>query len=217
MKTRIARDRRQPVDLGRALVEAFLTNERINHNLLDLLDPAIWRQFPPSSPRRNIATSFAHVHNVRCMRLRMSGAKAPKRLERGTVTMDQAREALAESARAVVALVEASLEAGGHVKDFRPDVVGLVCAAITHRGPSRPRSATSRASWARRSAPSSNCGFGCGRSGGRKRSGGTSPDHSRGHARLPANDPLRSHRRAVDGSGERRTGWRNAWSLAVAR
>jgi hypothetical protein len=27
------RDRRQPVDLGRALVEAFLTNERINQVL----------------------------------------------------------------------------------------------------------------------------------------------------------------------------------------
>ena len=60
-----SRERKQPVDLGRALVEAFLTNERINQMLLDLLDPKIWRAQPPSSKRRNIATSFAHIHNVR--------------------------------------------------------------------------------------------------------------------------------------------------------
>jgi uncharacterized damage-inducible protein DinB len=123
-----------PVDLGRALVEAFLTNERINQTLLDLLAPGIWAEFPASSPRRSIATSFAHIHNVRCMRLKMSGRglPPPARLDRGAVTVDQARRALAASARAMVGLIEGSLEAGGHVPDYRPDVVALVCAAITH-------------------------------------------------------------------------------------
>src|SRR5262245_49460552 len=53
-----------PVDLGRALIEAFLTNERINQVLLESISPAIWRALPPCSKRRNIATSFAHMHNV---------------------------------------------------------------------------------------------------------------------------------------------------------
>jgi len=35
------RDRSQPFDLGQALVEAFLTNERINQVLLDLLTPEV--------------------------------------------------------------------------------------------------------------------------------------------------------------------------------
>ncbi len=127
------RDRRQPVDLGRAIVEAFKTNERINQVLLDLLDPAIWHAFPSSSPRRNIATSFAHIHTVRCMRLKMSlGAPRPERLDRGKVTMDLARKALAESAQAMVRLIEGALTKGGHVPDYRPDVVALVCAGIAH-------------------------------------------------------------------------------------
>jgi uncharacterized damage-inducible protein DinB len=128
------RNRKQPVDLGRALVEAFLTNERINQALLDLLDPAVWRAAPPSSKRRNVATTFAHLHNVRCMRLKMSAKDTPPpaRLDRAEVTPDEARRALGESARAMVALIERSLAAGGHVPDFRPDVVALVCAAITH-------------------------------------------------------------------------------------
>jgi uncharacterized damage-inducible protein DinB len=128
------RNRREHVDLGRALVEAFLTNERINQVLIDELDPKIWRANPPCSKRRNIATSFAHMHNVRVMRLGMSlrDEKPPAKLDRADVTPDEAKKALATSAAAMVRLIERSLEAGGHVPDFRPDVVALVASAITH-------------------------------------------------------------------------------------
>ena len=128
------RNRKEPVDLGLALVEAFLTNERINQVLLDLLDPSIWRAQPPCSKRRNIATTFAHIHNVRCMRLVMSAKDTlpPPRLDRAEVTIEQVRNGLAESAHAMASLIERSLKAGGHVQNFRPDVVALVCAAITH-------------------------------------------------------------------------------------
>ncbi len=123
-----------PTDLGRALVAAFLTNERFNQVLLDLVSPEIWRRFPPSSRRRNIATSFAHVHNVRCMRLKMSASEAalPERLDRSEATPVEARRALAESASAMVRLIERALEAGGRPPGYRPDVVSMVCAAINH-------------------------------------------------------------------------------------
>jgi uncharacterized damage-inducible protein DinB len=128
------RDRRQPVDLGRALVEAFLTNERTNQVLLDLLNPEVWRAQPPCAKRRNIATTFAHMHNVRCMRLKMCAGdeEPPPKLERGEVTVPEAKEALAQSARAMVHLIEHALASGAHVPNFRPDVVALVCSAITH-------------------------------------------------------------------------------------
>jgi uncharacterized damage-inducible protein DinB len=128
------RDRRQPVDLGRALVEAFLTNERINQVLLDSLSPRVWRARPPCSKRRNIATTFAHMHNVRCMRLKMSAGneEPPARLDRAEVTVAEAKKALGQSARALVRLIERSLAGGGHVPDCRPDVVALVCVAVTH-------------------------------------------------------------------------------------
>jgi uncharacterized damage-inducible protein DinB len=126
--------RQGSVDLGRALVEAFLTNERINQVLLDLLSPSVWRAQPPCSKRRNIATTFAHMHNVRCMRLKMSAREEepPAKLDRGEVTPAEAKAALAASAGAMVRLIERSLATGGRVPDFRPDVVALVCAAITH-------------------------------------------------------------------------------------
>jgi len=129
-----SRARREPVDLGRALVEAFLTNERINQVLLDLLDPKIWREQPPCSKRRNIATTFAHIHNVRCMRLTMSvkDRPAPARLDRGEATAAEVRRALTLSAQAMVRLIERALTAGGRAPNYRPDVVALVCAGITH-------------------------------------------------------------------------------------
>jgi uncharacterized damage-inducible protein DinB len=128
------RDRGQPVDLGRALIEAFLTNERINQVLLELLDPEIWRAQPPCSKRRNIATTFAHIHNVRCMRIKMSArdGELPAKLDRAEVTQAEAKESLGQSSCAMVRLIERSLASGGHVSDYRPDVVALVCAAITH-------------------------------------------------------------------------------------
>jgi uncharacterized damage-inducible protein DinB len=115
-------------------VSAFLVNERMNHVLLDLIAPHIWQAFPPSSRRRNIATSFAHIHNVRCMRLRMcrKDAPVPERLDRATVSMDEARRALQESARAMAELIRLGLAAGGHVPNYRPDVVALTCATIVH-------------------------------------------------------------------------------------
>jgi hypothetical protein len=108
------RDRRQPVELGRALVEAFLTNERINQVLLESLSPEVWRAQPPCSGRRNIATTVAHMHNVRCMRLKMSARdeELPAKLDRAEVTIAEAREALAQSARAMVRLIEQSLANG---------------------------------------------------------------------------------------------------------
>jgi uncharacterized damage-inducible protein DinB len=128
------RDRNKPVDLGRALVEAYLTNERINQVLLDAIDPKIWRAIPPCSQRRNIATTFAHMHNVRCMRLVMSSRDeiCPAKLDRAEVTAAEAKEALAQSAASMVRMIERSLSTGGHVPEFRPDVVALVCGAITH-------------------------------------------------------------------------------------
>jgi len=130
----VSRNRRQSVDLGRALVEAFLTNERINQVLLSSLSPEVWRAQPPCSKQRNIATTFAHMHNVRCMRLKMSARdeELPAKLDRGGVTVAEAKEALGQSAHAMVRLIERSLVNGGHVHDYRPDVVALVCVAITH-------------------------------------------------------------------------------------
>lgn len=128
------RSSREPVDFSQALLNAWRVNERINQELLSLIAPHIWRAFPGSSRRRNIATSFAHIHNVRCMRIRMSHSSVavPERLDRAEITPDDARKALTESAAAMAALIRLGLDAGGHVPNYKPDVVAMVCAAMVH-------------------------------------------------------------------------------------
>lgn len=129
-----SRTSREPVDLSKALLHAWRVNERINQELLKLVAPHIWRAFPQSSKRRNIATSFAHIHNVRCMRIKMSHSTVPvpDRLDRAEITPDDARQALAASADAMAALIRLGLDAGGHVPNYRPDVVAMVCGAMVH-------------------------------------------------------------------------------------
>ena len=128
---------KEPVDLGAALLKAFATNERINQFLLDALDDSIWGALPPGAAMkqaRTIAAIVAHVHNVRHMWLVVSAKakKAPDKLDRNAVTKAQAKAGLAASATAMGDLLRASLERGGHVKDFKPDVVGFLAYAISH-------------------------------------------------------------------------------------
>jgi uncharacterized damage-inducible protein DinB len=68
------------------------------------------------------------------MRLAMSlrDEAPPAKLDRDEVTAVEAKAALSQSAQAMVRLIERALSAGGHVPDLRPDVVALVCGAITH-------------------------------------------------------------------------------------
>lgn len=124
----------EPLDPIRSLVGAWRTNERVNQVLLELLDPGVWREYPACSKRRNIATTFAHIHNVRLMRLKASakGIPLPARLDRGEVTREEASRALGASSEAMVALIEAAGAAGGRVAGYAPGIVLLVVAAVSH-------------------------------------------------------------------------------------
>ncbi len=125
------------VDLGRAVVETFLVNERMNQFLLEHLDAAVWDAPPPlvrEGAGRTIAAIVAHVHNVRHMWLVVSakGSKCPDKVDRRSLSIAEAKRALAASAKAMQGLLERSIESGGKVKEFRPDVVGFLGYVISH-------------------------------------------------------------------------------------
>src|SRR5262245_27379132 len=99
-----------PLDYGRALIEAFAVNERINQLTLDNLDDAGWRAEPPLKKGRDVAAIVAHVHNVRHMWLVVSGKgldiEIADKLDRLVCTKAQAKKALSASARAMTGLLE---------------------------------------------------------------------------------------------------------------
>jgi uncharacterized damage-inducible protein DinB len=133
--------------LGRASVQIFAANDRMNQILVEHLDPAAWRAKPPSMTRnttpRTIAAIFTHIHNVRCKWVRLTAPhlKVPPQLNRARCTPRQARAGLAESAaRCADMLAEALGDGGGRVDKFcrdgwaRPWPVGveMLCYMLSH-------------------------------------------------------------------------------------
>ena len=141
---------RQPkvqTQLGRASVQTFTANDRVNQMLIEHLDPAVWRAKPPGPTRnttpRTIAAIFTHMHNVRCKWVRLTAPhlKVPTQLNRARCTPGQARAGLAESAaRCAEMLAEALGDGGGRVEKFRRDGwarpwpvgVEMLCYMLSH-------------------------------------------------------------------------------------
>jgi uncharacterized damage-inducible protein DinB len=112
------------LDLGQALAESYVINDRMNQVVLEQLDPRAWRAKLPGDRARTIAAIFSHVHNVRRKWLRLSAPhlKLPAALDRARCTQEQARDALAESAaRCCEMLLEALVRPAGRVETFRRD------------------------------------------------------------------------------------------------
>ncbi len=128
--------------LGRAAVQIFGANDRMNQVLIEHLHPTAWRAKPPGKAR-TIAAIFTHVHNVRTKWVRLTAPhlKVPPQLNRAHCTPKQARAGLAESAaRCAEMLAEALGDGGGRVEKFlrdgwaKPWPVGpeMLCYMLSH-------------------------------------------------------------------------------------
>ena len=108
--------------LGRAAVQIFAANDRMNQLLIEHLDAAAWRAKPPGNVR-SIAAIFTHMHNVRTKWIRLTAPhlKVPPQLNRARCTPQQARAGLAESAVRCTEMLAEALGDGGHVEMFRRD------------------------------------------------------------------------------------------------
>jgi uncharacterized damage-inducible protein DinB len=133
--------------LGRAAVQIFTANERMNQLLIEHLDPAAWtakltaaspgatrKSTPRNITPRTLAAIFTHMHNVRCKWVRLTAPhlKIPKQLHRAHCTTKQARAGLAESAARCAEMLAEALGGGeggseesrqnaARIKDFRRD------------------------------------------------------------------------------------------------
>src|ERR1700704_3315272 len=85
--------------LPEALLNAFNTNDRINHYLIDSLAREAWMAKPPAGKGRSIPQIVAHMHNVRIMWLKASanGSRTPAQLDRTKLSPTQALRGLEQS------------------------------------------------------------------------------------------------------------------------
>jgi len=119
--------------LPASLLNAFNTNNRINHYLIDHLPPAAWKAKSGDGKGRTIAAIVAHMHNVRVMWLKAAKAEEiPEKLDRGRVTPTQAMRALESSRHALSVVISRALESNGKIRNFRPDAAGFVGYLIAH-------------------------------------------------------------------------------------
>ena len=135
------REQKIPTQLGRAAVQIFTANDRMNQILIEHLDPAAWRAKPPGKVR-NIAAIFTHMHNVRTkwIRLTASHLKVPRQLNRTHCTPQQVRAGLAQSAARCAEMLAEALGGGGRVEKFlrdgwaKPWPVGveMLCYMLSH-------------------------------------------------------------------------------------
>jgi uncharacterized damage-inducible protein DinB len=113
---------RVQTQLGRAAVQIFAANDRINQVLIEHLDPTAWRATPPGKAR-TIAAIFTHMHNARCKWVRLTAPhlKVPQQLNRTHCTPQQARTGLAKSAARCEEMLAEALGGGGGVAKFHRD------------------------------------------------------------------------------------------------
>jgi len=132
-----------PTDLetGRSLIAAWRTNNRVTMYLIENLPPAMWSSAVPGVPRRTVRMIAAHIHNARCMWIKMMGAKhgvaIPRTVDPRRVRAPELLRALSRSSDGIVGLLELGIARGGDVpraawQNFPTDLVYFQNYFVAH-------------------------------------------------------------------------------------
>ena len=126
---------------GEALIAAWETNNRVTLYLIENLPAELWSMKVPGSPRRTVGTIAAHIHNTRCMWIKMIGARhgvvVPKPVDTRTVKPPELLRALAHSNRGMIDLINLAVARGGSIppaawQNFPTDVVHFLNYFVAH-------------------------------------------------------------------------------------
>ena len=96
----------------------------------------------PGAPRRTVRMIAGHIHNARCMWIKMIGKpyriKTPKKVDRRRVSRRQLLRALKESSQGMLQLLRAGLNQGGVLNiripwsNISSDVVHFMAYLVAH-------------------------------------------------------------------------------------
>ena len=117
------------------LVETWQIHDRINLYLLEAID-AQSLDSHSASKGRSVGEQFAHLHNVRLMWLKSAAPELLAGLAK--IESEQAADkkllakSLTASGKAIGALLEQSLAAGGKVRGFKPHAAAFLGYLISH-------------------------------------------------------------------------------------
>lgn len=126
---------------ARALIDAWRTNNRVTVYLIENLPAELWSQIVPGSPRRTVRSIAAHIHNTRCMWIKMIGARhgisVPRTVDTRTVQPSELSRALARSSDGIIELIRLGASRGGTIppadwQNFPTDLVHFLSYFVAH-------------------------------------------------------------------------------------
>jgi uncharacterized damage-inducible protein DinB len=133
------------LDLAGALVAAWKTNNQVTVFLIKNLPSELWPMIVPGMPRRTVQMIAGHLHNARCMWIKMlgrgHGIRVPKSVNRHAVTRRELLPALERSSQGILELLELGLGHGGRIPasgvawvNLPLDVVHFLSYFVAHEG-----------------------------------------------------------------------------------
>ena len=133
------------IDLDEAVIAAWKTNSRVTAFLFENLPAELWPMAVPGVPRRTVRMIAGHVHNARCMWIKMlgrrHGIRVPTSVSRHSVTPRVLLPALERSSRGILELLELGIEHGGKIPasgvawlNLPVDVVHFLSYFVAHEG-----------------------------------------------------------------------------------
>jgi uncharacterized damage-inducible protein DinB len=123
------------------LIAAWQTNNRVTMFLIENLPVELWSVKVPGLPSRTVGTIAAHIHNARCMWIKMIGARhgvvVPKSVDGRSVKPAALLRALPRSSRGMIDLIELAMARGGSIppaawQNFPTDVVHFLNYFVAH-------------------------------------------------------------------------------------
>ena len=135
----------EEVDLADAVIATWKTNNRVTVFFFENLPSELWPTTVPGTSRRTVRTIAGHIHNARCMWIKMlgqrHGIRVPKRVSLPTVTRKELLPALAQSSRGIVDLLALGISHGGKIPasgvawlNLPVDVVHVLAYLVAHEG-----------------------------------------------------------------------------------
>jgi len=130
----------------KVILDAWRTNNRVTVYLIEHLPGKLWTAPVPGAPRRTVRMISGHMHNTRCMWLKIlgeeSGIEVPRNVDRYSVERKELAAALNRSSRGILRLLALGCDHGGKIPATRSyvwrnlplDVGHVLSYFVAHEG-----------------------------------------------------------------------------------
>ena len=129
---------KKPHDVSDAVIDVWRTNNRVTVYLIEHLPEDLWTAKVPGAPRRTVRMIAGHIHNCRCMWIKMiagrHGLEVPESVDRHRATRKQVISALKRSGRGVEKLLRFGFDRPDEFGTARMDAAHFMAYLAVHEG-----------------------------------------------------------------------------------